>query len=102
MNLLGNAVKFTPPGGTVCVGVQEYPDTFEISVSNTGSSIPPDKLETIFRKFYQADESHTDEGNGIGLAIVRSVVQLHGGTVFAESRDDDTTFIVRLPKTQTA
>lgn len=102
MNLLGNAVKFTPPGGTVCVGVQEYPDTFEISVSNTGSSIPPDKLETIFRKFYQADESHTDEGNGIGLAIVRSVVQLHGGTVFAESRDDYTTFIVRLPKTQTA
>ncbi len=100
MNLLGNAVKFTPTGGTVRLSVQDSGDTLSVSVSNTGSSIPPDKLETIFRKFYQADESHASEGNGIGLAIVRSVVRLHGGSVYAESRDDYTTFTVRLPKTQ--
>ena len=100
MNLLGNAVKFTPTGGTVRLSVQDSGDTLSVSVSNTGSSIPPDKLETIFRKFYQADESHAAEGNGIGLAIVRSVVRLHGGSVYAESRDDYTTFTVRLPKTQ--
>ena len=100
MNLLGNAVKFTPTGGTVRLSVQHSGDTLSVSVSNTGSSIPPDKLETIFRKFYQADESHASEGNGIGLAIVRSVVRLHGGSVYAESRDDYTTFTVRLPKTQ--
>ena len=98
MNLLGNAVKFTPPGGTVRLAVQETDDRLTVSVSNTGSSIPPDKLETIFRKFYQADESHAAEGNGLGLPIVRSVVQLHGGKVWAESRDDYTTFTVRLPK----
>ena len=98
MNLLGNAVKFTPPGGTVRVAVQDCGDTLAVSVSNTGSSIPPDKLETIFRKFYQADESHAAEGSGLGLAIVRSVVQLHGGSVHAESREDYTTFTVRLPK----
>ena len=100
MNLLGNAVKFTPTGGTVRLSVQDSGDTLSVSVSNTGSSIPPDKLETIFRKFYQADESHASEGNGIGLAIVRSVVRLHGGSVYAESHDDYTTFTVRLPKTQ--
>ena len=100
MNLLGNAVKFTPTGGTVLLSVQDSGDTLSVSVSNTGSNIPPDKLETIFRKFYQADESHASEGNGIGLAIVRSVVRLHGGSVYAESRDDYTTFTVRLPKTQ--
>ena len=98
MNLLGNAVKFTPPGGTVRLAAQEAGDALTISVSNTGSSIPPDKLETIFRKFYQADESHAAEGSGLGLAIVRSVVQLHGGEVWAESHDDYTTFTVRLPK----
>ena len=100
MNLLGNAVKFTPTGGTVRLSVQDSGNTLSVSVSNTGSSIPPDKLETIFRKFYQADESHASEGNGIGLAIVRSVVRLHGGSVYTESRDDYTTFTVRLPKMQ--
>lgn len=100
MNLLGNAVKFTPPGGTVRLRMQDGGDTLTVAVSNTGSSIPQDKLETIFRKFYQADESHAAEGNGIGLAIVRSVVRLHGGEVFAESRGDYTTFTVRLMKTQ--
>ena len=98
MNLLGNAVKFTPPGGTVRIAVQDTGDALTVSVSNTGSSIPPDKLETIFRKFYQADESHAAEGNGLGLPIVRSVVRLHGGDVRAESADDYTTFTVRLPK----
>ena len=98
MNLLGNAVKFTPQGGTVRVAVQQDGDMLAVSVSNTGSSIPPDKLETIFRKFYQADESHAAEGNGLGLAIVRSVVRLHGGSVRAESQGDYTTFTVRLPQ----
>lgn len=56
------------------------------------------KQERIFQKFYQADESHATEGSGIGLAIVKRVVDLHGGTVTVDSRKDRTAFTVRLPK----
>jgi signal transduction histidine kinase len=100
INLIDNAVKFAGRCGTVGVTVHEEHDRLVVAVSNTDSEIAPDKLERIFNKFYQGDESHATEGNGIGLAIVRRVVELHGGEVCAESANGLTSFTVQLPKRQ--
>lgn len=109
INLLDNAVKFVPDGGTIGV---EITDTAEedivngadsevrIKIFNTGSEIPPEKQKRIFNKFYQADESHATKGNGIGLAIVKRIVDLHTGDVFVESENGVTAFTVILPKNQ--
>ena len=70
------------------------------SVSNHGKDIPKDRIAHIFNKFYQADESHSSEGNGIGLAVVKKVCELHGGAVSAKSESGTTTFTVVLPKQQ--
>ena len=100
INLLDNAIKFTPQGGTVGVEIQERGEALAVTVRNTGSRIAPDQLEKIFHKFYQADESHSAEGNGIGLALVKKIVQLHEGEVSVESGDEDTAFTVTLPRKQ--
>ncbi len=100
INLLGNAVKFTQIGGLVEVKIAERGNMFAVSVMNTGSEIAPEQRKKIFNKFYQADESHAGEGNGIGLAIVKRVTELHGGTVEVDSRDGTTTFTVCLPRAQ--
>ena len=98
VNLLDNAVKFTPECGSITVKILESDDSISVSVANTGSEIPPASRERIFQKFYQADESHATEGNGIGLAVVQKIVELHGGTVGAESQNGETTFTVSLPR----
>ena len=98
INLLDNAIKFSPEGGTVTVMIREQPNALEISISNQGPQIPEEKLSKIFNKFYQGDESHSTEGNGIGLAIVKKVVELHQGSVSVQSNDTLTTFTVELPK----
>ena len=67
---------------------------------NRGTEIPEESLNRIFNKFYQADESHSSEGNGIGLAIVKKVVELHSGEISVRSENGRTTFTVRLPKQQ--
>ncbi len=100
INLLDNAVKFTPRGGLVEVKITQQAQQLCVSVRNTGSEIAAEHREKIFHKFYQADESHASEGNGIGLAIVKRVTQLHGGSVTVDSGNGSTTFTVRLPKTQ--
>lgn len=101
INLLDNAIKFSPRGGTVTVTLSDGGDTVTVSVTNSGSEIPPESIAYIFNKFYQADESHSSEGNGIGLAIVKRVCELHGGAVSAESGDGKTTFTVILSKRET-
>jgi signal transduction histidine kinase len=98
INLLGNAVKFTPVGGLIEVRITEQEATITVSVRNTGSEIAPEHQERIFNKFYQADESHASEGNGIGLAIVKRVVELHEGEISVSSGNGSTTFTVTLPK----
>lgn len=98
INLIDNAIKFTPDGGRIAVDIRESESSIEVSVSNTGSRIKPENLKRIFQKFYQEDESHSTSGNGVGLAIVRRVCELHGGTVEAESDDKRTVFTVTLPK----
>lgn len=98
INLLDNAIKFSEEYGSVDVLVEEQTDTVEVSVSNCGKPIPPERMSRIFQKFYQADESHCAQGNGIGLAIVKKAVELHGGTVEVRSDHNLTTFTVTLPK----
>jgi len=97
INLLENAIKFAPHGHTVKISVQQRQDSLQVDILNTGSQIPPEKQSLIFNKFYQADESHTTPGNGVGLAIVRRVVDLHGGRVMVSSEADVTVFSVVLP-----
>ena len=100
INLIDNAVKFVPRCGTVELEVYDTGDNLCVKVSNTGNDIPLEKQEKLFAKFYQADESHTTQGNGIGLAIVKRIVELHKGSVNVKSANGITTFTVMLPKKQ--
>ena len=97
INLIDNAVKYSLPGGEVRVDIRRDRQATRVSVSNTGPEIPAKEREKIFRKFYQADESHAALGNGIGLAIVKRVVELHKGTVDFICEGGITTFTVTLP-----
>ena len=97
INLLDNAVKFTPDFGSVRVDLAVSDRHLTVSIANTGSTIPPEKLTKIWNKFYQADESHASAGNGIGLAIVKKVTELHGGKVGVTSENELTAFCVMLP-----
>ena len=100
INLIDNAVKFVPRCGTVELEVYDTGNNLCVKVSNTGNDIPLEKQEKLFAKFYQADESHTTQGNGIGLAIVKRIVELHNGSVSVKSANGITTFTVMLPKKQ--
>jgi len=101
-NLLSNAVKFTPAGGRVSIEVGAESDHLTITVSDTGEGIAAETLPHIFERFRQGDARMTraHAGLGIGLALVRHIVELHGGTVRAASggRGLGTTFRVRLPR----
>jgi len=101
INLLDNAIKFSEDYGCIDVCIEENNASLVVSISNGGKTIPSESLDRIFNKFYQADESHSTPGNGIGLAIVKRVVELHKGTVSVQSGRDLTTFTVTLPKKQT-
>ncbi len=100
-NLLSNAIKFTPAGGRVSVSLAERDGAAELIVSDTGMGIADDFLPHVFERFQQHDSSttRTHGGMGLGLAIVKNLVELHGGTVRAESRGPGlgSRFIVRLP-----
>jgi PAS domain S-box-containing protein len=103
-NLLSNAVKFTPGEGAVEIRLERTRSHVEISVSDTGQGIDPEFLPYVFDRFRQADSTTTRRhgGLGLGLAIVRHLVELHGGTVRAESggRAQGATFTVALPLAQ--
>jgi signal transduction histidine kinase/ActR/RegA family two-component response regulator len=100
-NLLSNAVKFTPKGGRIQVQLQRINSHIEIIVNDTGEGIDADDLPHIFERFRQAESGPTRShgGLGIGLALVRHLVELHGGTVHAQSpgRGAGATFVVKLP-----
>lgn len=98
-NLFDNAVKFTHDGGCIRVCCRETDSKIEVSVFDDGESIPAPSLPHIFEKFYQADESHTTKGCGLGLPLVRRIVELCGGTISVDSSEGGTTFTVTLPKT---
>src|SRR4029079_14546461 len=100
-NLLSNAIKFTPEGGTVRLALARTDTQVEIVVSDTGGGIDADFLPSVFERFRQGDAGSKRRygGLGLGLAIVRHLVELHGGTVTAESAGEGqgATFRVRLP-----
>jgi signal transduction histidine kinase len=100
-NLLSNAIKFTPKGGRVELGVGRDSEFIRIFVSDTGKGIEPEFLPHVFDRFYQADGSSTRRqgGLGLGLALVKSLVELHGGEIKAESEGNGrgSTFTVMLP-----
>ena len=105
-NLLSNAVKFTPRGGSVEVRLERRDDTLQLEVTDTGEGIPAEFLPHVFERFRQADSSasRVHGGLGLGLAIVRHLVELHGGTVTAESGGpgQGARFTVVLPVTEAA
>ncbi|WP_051914759.1 sensor histidine kinase [Thermorudis peleae] len=97
-NLLDNALKFTPAGGQVTVRVARDGDAVLVTVSDTGPGIPPEDLDRVFERFYKSDRARSSSGSGLGLAIVKHLVQLHGGTVWAENAPGGGAQVtVRLP-----
>lgn len=98
-NLISNAVKFSPSGSVIALTLLEQRECAVVTVSDRGCGMEPDVQERIFEKFYQGDTSHKAEGNGLGLALVRQIVELSQGVVEVESQPGKgSTFRVILPK----
>ena len=98
-NLLFNAIKFTPAEHHIDIQIEQVENFVKIVFENTGIEIPGDQLSRIFNRFYQVDASMQDqfEGTGIGLALVKEYVELHGGNVAVSSGANKTTFTIYLP-----
>ena len=98
VNLLNNAIKFSPRGGTLTVRLAREGDAAVCSVGDQGPGMDGDTRRRIFEKFYQGDTAHATEGNGLGLSLVQRIVDLCGGTVSVDSAPGEgSTFSVRLP-----
>lgn len=98
VNLIHNAVKFTPPGGSIVLSVREEGEGVIYSVKDSGVGIPQDDLSRIFERFYKADRARSGGGTGLGLSIARHIVEAHGGKIWAESREGDgSTFFFSIP-----
>ena len=98
-NLISNAARYTPAGGTVTVRAERRPADLLVTIANTGDGIPADDLERVFERFYRVEKSR-DRGRGgagIGLAIVKQLVEAGGGRVGAESAEGQTRFWFSLP-----
>ena len=101
INLLENAVKFSPPGSPIQLSASIRDGELEISVTNSGPEIPPNELEKIFERFYRLDsgQSPRPPGTGLGLAICKGIIEAHGGRINARSIGGKTIFLFRLPFT---
>jgi two-component system, OmpR family, phosphate regulon sensor histidine kinase PhoR len=98
INLLHNAIKFTPPGGVITLNARQDNDTVVFSVKDTGVGIAQNDLERIFERFYKADRARSGGGTGLGLSISRHLVEAHAGRIWAESDPGKgSTFYFALP-----
>ena len=101
INLINNAIKFTPAGGEITIAAREEPENIHITVKDTGVGVPNDSISKFFNKFYQVDASTTRRygGTGLGLHITKSIVDMHNGQIWAESEEEaGTTIHVLIPK----
>jgi CheY-like chemotaxis protein len=101
-NLIDNAVKYSPDGGTISIKTQKYPDEVWVSVEDTGIGMHPDELEVIFERFHQLESGHkrSTGGLGIGLSLIRDLLEPHGGHIWAESeKGKGSIFTFALPST---
>ena len=97
-NLIGNAVKFVPEGGWIGIRLEQQQDACLFTIEDNGPGIPEEARRHVFNKFYQTDSSHKSEGSGLGLALVKQIVTLCGGTVETENRPQGgCRFTVKLP-----
>ena len=98
LNLIDNAVKFSPQNGQIRIRLKQLDGSVTFSIWDNGLSIPEADIGRIFNKFYQGDNSHASEGNGLGLALVRKIVAAAHGTINVTSSEDvGTEFVVALP-----
>ena len=100
-NLIGNGIKFTPAGGTVTVSLEATAEGARLLVADTGVGIAADELPHVFDRFYRGTQVSEERagGSGLGLSIVRSIVDMHGGRVTVESQPGEgTTVEVALPR----
>ncbi len=103
LNILGNAIKFTPENGMVKIRCYNDGTNITVKISDNGIGMNEKMQKHIFDKFYQGDDSHKSVGNGLGLPLAKRVVTLCGGTISVKSRENEgTTFIVRLPEEKKA
>lgn len=99
MNLLGNAIKFTPDGGEISVSLVESMDCVIIKIVDTGIGMEREAQKHIFEKFYQEDKSRASDGNGLGLPLIKRIVDLCGGNINVESQlGKGSSFVVTLPR----
>ena len=98
-NLFSNAVKFTKEGGSVTLLQTSDENNVKVTIADTGCGMDEETMRHIFEKFYQGDASHSTEGNGLGLALVTRILQLHGFSIEVESQPEEgSAFTVVIPR----
>lgn len=100
-NLLANALRHTPPGGSIAIKGEVLPEKIQVSIQDSGDGLEPDQLNAVFDRFYRGDKSRSRDsgGTGLGLAIVKAIIENHGGSieVFSAGKDQGCTFEIILP-----
>ena len=99
-NLVANALRHTPGGGTIDLSAAVDGDAIVLSVADSGSGIPPEHLSHVFERFYKVDAARANEsaGSGLGLSIAKAIVERHGGTIRATSEPGRTVFTMTIPQ----
>lgn len=96
VNLIDNAIKFANHGTTVTLRLWRFGESINFAVEDIGEKIPEDELSRIFDRFYQADSSHSSEGNGLGLALVKRIIAESGGEISAQNTENGVRFVVKM------
>lgn len=97
INIIDNAIKFSPVGGEIGISIVQTPEAITVSIKNNGPEISAENQKRIFNKYWQGDTSHSSEGTGIGLSIARRITELHKGSISIHSSAEETVFSVELP-----